>query len=76
MYDGEVLEEMTQDEYERGVQHGIQLGILFMKQKLLLACENGTPIEINGKVYFVKTDIENLMDIFDDLENAADNDFC
>lgn len=73
--DTDALEEITQEEYERGVRHGIQLGILLMKHKLLLACENGTPIEINGRVYFVKTDIDNLRAIFDDMENAADDEF-
>lgn len=76
MYNNETIDEMIQEEYVHGVQNGIQLGILLMKEKLLRACENGTPIEINGKVYFLKSDIENLRDIFADIENAAEDDFC
>ena len=39
---------------------------------MLLACENGTPIEIDGKAYFIKSDIQNLRDIFTDLDVDAD----
>ena len=35
---------------------------------MLLANENGTPLEIAGRVWFVKSDMENLRDIFADLE--------
>ena len=37
--------------------------------KSVLACENGTPIELSdGRAYFIKSDIQNLHDIFSDLE--------
>lgn len=39
-----------------------------MQQRMLLACENGTPINIEGRAYFIKSDMENLRDIFADLE--------
>lgn len=43
-----------------------------MQEKMLLACENGTPIEIDGRAYFIKSDIQNLHDMFADLEVDAD----
>ena len=42
-----------------------------MKEKLLLAAENGTPIEINGRAWWLKSDIENLRDIFEDIKNGG-----
>ena len=51
-------------QYKKGVEDGIKL----MKQRMLLACENGTPIEIDGRAFFVRSDLQNLHDIMDDLE--------
>lgn len=39
-----------------------------MKQRMLQTCENGNPIDIEGRAYFIKSDMENLRDIFADLE--------
>lgn len=39
-----------------------------MKERMLLACENGNPIEIDNRGYWIKSDIDNLRDIFADLE--------
>lgn len=50
---------------------GVVAGINLMKEKLLRAAENGTPIEINGRAWFLKSDIENLRDIFDDFKNGG-----
>lgn len=38
-----------------------------MKERMLLACENGNPIEIDNRAFFVKSDIDNLRDIIADL---------
>ena len=38
-----------------------------MKEIMLLACENGNPIEIDNRAFFVKSDIDNLRDIIADL---------
>ena len=58
------------DQTER---RGIEQGIRLMQQRMLLACENGTPIELpDGRAYFIKSDIQNLYDIFSDLEADAD----
>ena len=51
-------------EYRRGVERGIGL----MKQKIVLFCETGNPIEIDGKVYFIIGDLENLREIMEDQE--------
>lgn len=51
-------------QYHKGVLDGIKI----MKQRMLLACENGTPIEIDGRAYFVRSDLQNLRDVMDDLE--------
>ena len=61
---------MFQDTFEQGVVTGIKL----MEQKILKACEEGKPVEIDGKAYFVKTDIQNLREIFGKMEEGARND--
>ena len=58
------------DQTER---RGIEKGIRLMQERMLLACENGTPIELSdGRAYFIKSDIQNLHDIFSDLEADAE----
>ena len=57
---------------DQAEKKGIELGIRLMQNRMLLACENGTPIELpDGRAYFVKSDIQNLHDIFADLEADA-----
>ena len=50
-------------------------GITLMMEKIIKSCEEGTPIfnPIDNKVYFIKSDMQNLLDIVDDLER--DNDY-
>lgn len=43
-----------------------------MQQWMLLACENGTPINIEGRAFFIRSDIQNLHDIFADLETDTE----
>lgn len=62
------LETMLQTQYQKGITEGTQMGIRLMKERLLLACENGNPVAIKGRAYFVKSDIQNLRDIMDDME--------
>jgi hypothetical protein len=52
-------------------KQGIVTGIKLMEQKILKACEEGKPIEIDGRVYFVKSDIQNLREIFDKMEKGC-----
>lgn len=68
---------MTERELKVMLDHaekkGIEQGIKIMQQRMLLACENGTPIELlDGRAYFIKSDMQNLHDIFSDLEADAD----
>ena len=58
------LQRLLYSEYQRGVDQGIEM----MKQKLLHAYENGNLIELEGRAYFLKSDMDNLRDIFEDLE--------
>lgn len=58
---------------EQAEKRGIEQGIKLMQQWMLLACENGTPIELpDGRAYFIKSDMQNLHDIFSDLEADAE----
>lgn len=44
---------------------GIEKGIRLMQERMLLACENGTPIELpDGRAYFIKSDMQNCMTYF------------
>lgn len=63
----ERMEQMMEDQYNRGMAHGIQL----MMEKLRMAADNGTPIEIDGRAWYLKSDVENLRDIFEDMENGG-----
>ena len=58
------------DAFEQGIVTGIKL----MEQKILMACEEGKPVEIDGKAYFVKSDIQNLREIFAKIEEETRND--
>lgn len=58
------LHNLLEAEYRKGVSHGVKM----MEQKMLLACESGNPVEVRGKAYFIRSDIQNLKNIFDDLE--------
>lgn len=65
MLDYAKLKEMLDNAERRGIMQGIKI----MEQRILLACENGTPIELpDGRAYFIKSDMQNLHDIFSDLE--------
>ncbi|RHN06124.1 hypothetical protein DWZ31_13825 [Roseburia intestinalis] len=58
------LQHMLDTQYKKGIEIGIKL----MQKRMLLACENGNPIELDGRAYFVKSDIQNLRNIMDDME--------
>ena len=58
---------------DQAERRGIEQGLRLMQQRMLLACENGTPIELlDGRAYFIKSDMQNLHDIFSDLEADAE----
>lgn len=64
------MEEMNQllkREYQKGFLDAINI----MEQRLLFACENGTPIAIANRAYYIKSDLQNLQAIFDDLADIV-----
>ena len=64
-----VIEEKEMEKLlEKRFQEGVRQGVKLMQQKMLAACENGTPINIEERAYFVRSDLQNLRDIFEDLE--------
>lgn len=42
------LHRLLEAEYHKGIVHGVKL----MKQRMLLACENGIPINIEERAFF------------------------
>ena len=62
----ERMEQMMEEQYNRGITVGMEL----MMEKLRIAADNGTPIEIDGRAWYLKSDIENLRDIFEDMEKC------
>lgn len=52
----ERMEQMMEEQYNKGITVGMEL----MMEKLRMAAENGTPIEIDGRAWYLKSDIENL----------------
>lgn len=60
----EALQQLLKKEYQKGFRDGVNL----MEQKMLLACDNGNPVFINGEAYFIQDAISNLRGIFADLE--------
>ena len=61
------METTKQDYYKEGFMLGMQL----IKERIKLAAEDGTPLDIDGRAYFIKSDIQNLRDIFEDIENGG-----
>ena len=55
------LQDKLDEYYNRGIQHGIRM----MKDKMLLACRRGIPIEIDGRVYYIRNDLDNLKEIME-----------
>lgn len=51
-----------------GMQRGYEEGIKDMERKILSVCDTDNAIEIEGKAYFVQSDIKHLHKLFDDIE--------
>ncbi len=62
------LQRLLCTEYQRGIEQGI----VMMKQKLLHAYENGNPVVLDKRAYFVKSDMDNLRDIFENMERTGE----
>lgn len=50
--------------YKKGFAEGVRL----MEQRMILAADNGTPIDIDGRAYFIQDDMEHLKEIFAEIE--------
>lgn len=61
------LQRLLYSEYQRGIEQGI----VMMKQKLLHAYENGNPVVLDKRAYFIKSDMDNLRDIFENMERTG-----
>ena len=60
-------------ELEDSFNFGVITGIKLMEQRMLLACENGTPIALSdGRAYFIYSDLQHLQCIFEDIESDAE----
>ena len=55
---------LIEQAYKKGFVEGVHL----MEQRMLLAAENGTPIDIDGRAYFIQDDMQHLKGIFAEIE--------
>lgn len=58
------VQKLLEAQYCKGVVHGVKI----MEQRMLIACDNGTPINIEERGYFVRSDLQNLREIFNNVE--------
>ena len=63
------MEDSTLNELlEEEKRKGILLGIRIMEKRMLLACKVGSPMTIKDRAYFVKSDLQHLREIMDQVE--------
>lgn len=60
--------QMLKEIYAEGIKEGILEGVRLMEQRMILAAENGAPINVEGRAYFVKNDMDHLKEIFAEIE--------
>ena len=60
--------QMLKEIYAEGVKEGILEGVRLMEQRMILAAKNGTPIDVDGRAYFIQDDMEHLKEIFAEIE--------
>ena len=60
--------QMLKEIYAEGIKEGILEGVRLMEQRMILAAENGTPIDVDGRAYFIQDDMEHLKGIFAEIE--------
>ena len=53
---------------EQAYKKGFAEGVHLMEQRMLLAAENGTAINIEGRAYFIQDDMDHLKAIFAEIE--------
>lgn len=63
-----MIEQVLKTMLEQAEKKGMEQGIRLMQECMLLACENGTPIELpDGRAYWIQSDIEHLKQIMNSL---------
>lgn len=60
--------QMLKEIYAEGVKEGILEGVRLMEQRMILAAKNGTPIDVDGRAYFIQDDMDHLKEIFAEIE--------
>ena len=60
--------QMLKEIYAEGIKEGILEGVRLMEQWLILAAKNGTPIDVDGRAYFIQDDMDHLKEIFAEIE--------
>lgn len=60
--------QMLKEIYAEGVKEGILEGVRLMEQRMILAAKNETPIDVDGRAYFIQDDMERLKGIFAEIE--------
>lgn len=60
--------QMLKEIYAEGIKEGILEGVRLMEQRMILAAKNGTPIDVDGRAYFVQDDIDHLKKIFAEIK--------
>ena len=65
--------QMLKEIYAEGIKEGILEGVRLMEQRMILAAKKGTPIDVDGRAYFVQNDMNHLKEIFAEIERKWDS---
>ena len=60
--------QMLKEIYAEGIKEGILEGVRLMEQRMILAAKNETPIDVDGRAYFIHDDMDHLKEIFAEIE--------
>ncbi len=69
------MDRVIKAQYKKGYQDGLNIGIRLMEEQMLLAHENGVPLEVKGRAWWIQSDIDNLKNIMDDLEGEKADEY-
>lgn len=60
---------------ETAIKKAFEDGIKHMERKILSVCDTDKPIEIDGRAYFVQSDIKHLHKLFADIKKSNEKGF-
>ena len=60
--------QMLKEIYAEAIKEGILEGVRLMERRMILAAKNETPIDVDGRAYFIQDDMEHLKEIFAEIE--------